>query len=61
VKKLAASEKCTAEPPSTRWRAPKGVAMLSKATEPTTVRAIARKPIDGAPGALARPCAAKIR
>ena len=36
VKKLAASEKCTAEPPSMRSRSPKGVLTASKAIEPTT-------------------------
>src|SRR6267378_1502387 len=36
VKKLAASEKCVAEPPSIRSRSPKGVATESNATEPTT-------------------------
>src|SRR4051794_23760881 len=39
-KKLAASEKCTAEPPSMRSRSPKGVFTASKAMEPTTVRLI---------------------
>ena len=38
VKKLAASAKCTAEPPSMRSRAPNGVVTLSNAIEPTTVR-----------------------
>ena len=37
VKKLAASEKCTAEPPSARSRSPKGVLTASNAIEPTTV------------------------
>ena len=37
VKKLAASEKCTAEPPSMRSRSPKGVLIASNAIEPTTV------------------------
>jgi hypothetical protein len=37
VKKLAASEKCTAEPPSARSRSPKGVLIASKAIDPTTV------------------------
>ena len=38
VKKLAASAKCTAEPPSIRSRSPNGVFTLSNAIEPTTVR-----------------------
>src|SRR5258705_12741563 len=38
VKKLAASEKCTAEPPSMRSRCPNGVCTASKAIEPTTTR-----------------------
>ena len=38
VKKLAASEKCTAEPPSMRSRSPKGVLTASKAIDPTTTR-----------------------
>ena len=37
VKKLAASEKCTADPPSARSRSPKGVLIASNAIEPTTV------------------------
>ena len=37
VKKLAASEKCTAEPPRARSRSPKGVLIASKAIDPTTV------------------------
>src|ERR671912_493360 len=37
VKKLAASEKWTAEPPSARSRAPKGVSIASNAIDPTTV------------------------
>ena len=41
VKKLAASAKCTAEPPSIRSRSPNGVRTLSNAIEPTTVRATA--------------------
>src|SRR4051794_5228770 len=40
VKKLAASEKCTAEPPSMRSRSPKGVFTASKAIDPTTTRLI---------------------
>ena len=43
VKKLAASEKCTAAPPSMRSRSPKGVLTESKAIEPTTVRDMAAK------------------
>jgi len=39
VKKLAASAKWTAEPPSMRSRSPNGVRTLSNAIEPTTVRA----------------------
>src|SRR3954466_13721717 len=38
VKKLAASEKCTAEPPSMRSRSPNGVRTASKAIDPTTTR-----------------------
>src|SRR3954469_2677300 len=38
VKKLAASEKWTAEPPSMRSRSPNGVLTESKAMEPTTTR-----------------------
>ena len=41
VKKLAAREKCTAEPPSARSRSPKGVLIASKAIDPTTVRDMA--------------------
>src|SRR5436305_8820192 len=37
-KKLAASEKCTAEPPSMRSRSPNGVLTESYAIEPTTTR-----------------------
>src|SRR4051794_16248812 len=37
-KKLAASEKCTAEPPSMRSRSPNGVLTASNAIEPTTTR-----------------------
>ena len=37
VKKLAASEKCTAEPPSARSRSPNGVLIASNAIDPTTV------------------------
>src|SRR4051794_17935144 len=40
VKKLAASEKWTAEPPSMRSRSPNGVFTESKAMEPTTTRLI---------------------
>src|SRR5207244_78328 len=36
VKKLAAIEKCDAEPPSMRSRLPNGVSTASNATEPTT-------------------------
>src|SRR5436309_11072141 len=39
-KKLAASEKCTAEPPSMRSRSPKGVFTESNAIDPTTTRLI---------------------
>ena len=35
MKKLAASEKCTAEPPSIRSRSPNGVLTASKAIDPT--------------------------
>ena len=37
VKKLAASAKCTADPPSIRSRSPNGVRTLSNAMLPTTV------------------------
>jgi hypothetical protein len=37
VKKLAASEKWTAVPPSIRSRSPNGVRTESKAIDPTTV------------------------
>src|SRR5215210_1731586 len=37
LKKLAASAKCTAEPPSIRSRSPNGVRTESNAIEPTTV------------------------
>src|SRR5215208_214212 len=37
VKKLAASEKCTADPPSMRSRSPNGERTESNAMEPTTV------------------------
>src|SRR5215213_4373147 len=40
LKKLAASEKCTAEPPSMRSRSPNGVRTASKAIDPTTTRLI---------------------
>ena len=39
VKNEAASEKCTAEPPSIRSRSPNGVLTASKAMDPTTVSA----------------------
>src|SRR5258708_1328128 len=42
VKKLAASEKWVAEPPSMRSRSPNGVATESNATEPTTTSDIRR-------------------
>jgi hypothetical protein len=42
VKKLAASEKCTAEPPSARSRSPNGVFIASNAIDPTTVRDMRR-------------------
>src|SRR2546421_3118586 len=42
VKKLAAREKWTAEPPSIRSRSPKGVLTASKAIDPTTSRLIGR-------------------
>src|SRR3954469_5375420 len=38
VKNDAASEKCTAEPPSMRSRCPNGVCTASNAIEPTTTR-----------------------
>src|SRR4051812_22407558 len=38
VKKLAASEKCVADPPSIRSRSPNGVRTASKAIDPTTTR-----------------------
>src|SRR3954453_16488683 len=38
VKNDAASEKCTADPPSMRSRCPNGVCTASKAIEPTTTR-----------------------
>src|SRR3954453_14400839 len=41
-KKLAAREKCTADPPSMRSRSPKGVLTASKAIEPTTTRLMSR-------------------
>ena len=41
MKKLAASEKWTAAPPSMRSRSPNGVLTASKAIDPTTVRDIA--------------------
>ena len=44
MKKLAASAKWTAEPPSIRSRSPNGVLTLSKAIDPTTVRDTARDP-----------------
>src|SRR6201994_3544238 len=40
VKKLAASEKWVAAPPSMRSRSPNGVLTASKAIDPTTVRAM---------------------
>ena len=42
VKKLAASAKWTADPPSIRSRSPNGVRTLSKAIDPTTVSDTAR-------------------
>jgi hypothetical protein len=42
VKKLAASEKCTAEPPSMRSRSPNGVFTASNAIDPTTARLMRR-------------------
>src|ERR1700710_2056438 len=44
VKKLAASEKWVAAPPSMRSRSPKGVLTASKAIDPTTVRAMRAAP-----------------
>src|SRR3954453_15801508 len=41
-KKDAASEKCTADPPSMRSRSPKGVFTESNAIDPTTTRLIGR-------------------
>src|SRR5690349_15442545 len=41
-KKLAASEKCTAEPPSTRSRSPHGVLTAAEAIDPTTTRPMRR-------------------
>src|SRR5213082_727300 len=49
VKKLAASEKCTAEPPSMRSRSPNGVRTESKAIDPTTVRDMRRLRILASP------------
>src|SRR3989440_5684514 len=43
VKKLAASEKWTAEPPSMRSRSPNGVLTESNAIEPTTVSDMSRR------------------
>jgi hypothetical protein len=54
VKKLAAREKWTAEPPSMRWRSPKGVRTESNAIEPTTVSDI------GVPNILGRVKAIQI-
>src|SRR5438045_869006 len=45
VKKLAASEKCTAEPPSIRSRSPNGVFTASNAIDPTTTRLMAARNI----------------
>ena len=44
LKNDAASEKCTAEPPSMRSRSPNGVRTASKAMDPTTVTAMGREP-----------------
>ena len=46
VKKLAASEKCTAEPPSMRSRSPNGVRTASKAIDPTTTRLMGADSLD---------------
>src|SRR5215211_2460792 len=56
VKKLAASEKWTAEPPSIRSRSPNGDLTASKAIDPTTHRLMARGrvPIAGGSAATAR-------
>src|SRR3954464_8514680 len=50
VKKLAASEKCTAEPPSIRSRSPNGVLTASKAIDPTTTRLIDARRLAERPG-----------
>src|SRR4051794_9731167 len=46
-KKLAASEKWTAEPPSMRSRSPNGVLTASKAIDPTTTRLTRRGRVSG--------------
>src|SRR5436190_15792520 len=54
VKKDAASEKWTAEPPSIRSRCPKGVWTASKAIDPTTTRLMRPRrlaALDGNPAA----------
>src|SRR4051795_13369717 len=48
----AASEKCTAEPPSMRSRSPNGVLTASNAIEPTTVRPMRAGRLSTAPAAL---------
>src|SRR3954447_4650027 len=50
VKNDAASEKCTAEPPSMRSRCPKGVFTASKAIEPTTTRLMRPRRLAGLDG-----------
>src|SRR5947209_13521201 len=51
-KKLAASEKWTAEPPSMRSRSPKGVFTASKAIEPTTTSVMRRGSLLGTRGRM---------
>src|SRR3954471_11787849 len=53
VKKLAASEKWTAEPPSIRSRSPNGDLTASKAIDPTTHRLMARAGYRSQPAGIA--------
>ena len=56
VKKLAASEKWTAAPPSMRSRSPNGVLTASKAIDPTTVSAMPRRAVIDVTAQRRPPC-----
>jgi hypothetical protein len=60
VKKLAAREKCTAEPPSARSRSPKGVLIASKAIDPTTVSDMAAGRLADGPRGAPKTAASRV-